>query len=274
VIALGLALLAAVLIWPVPTLLARSGAALRHPVAALLLWQGIGLGTGFAAIGAGLAYGFSHRSALATTAVLAAFVVAVYLLAVAVVVTGRTLAQRRRHRQVLDLVGTPLPALPGGVKGGLLLDSTTAMAYCLPGLRPRMVVTSAALADLTPRAFAAVVVHERAHLSQRHDLVVLPFVAWHAALPSLPGARTARAAVALLVEALADDAARTRVGSQPLGEALRAVALVGGPPGATTAEAPPSVDVRLARLGDRLRTPLRSAVVGQPQQPGTPGHLG
>jgi Zn-dependent protease with chaperone function len=245
VIALGLALLAAVLIWPVPTLLARSGAALRHPVAALLLWQGIGLGTGFAAIGAGLVYGLTHRSVLATTAVLAAFVVAVYLLAVAVVVTGRTLAQRRRHRQVLDLVGMPLPALPGG----LLLDSTTAMAYCLPGLRPRMVVTSAALADLTPRAFAAVVVHERAHLSQRHDLVVLPFVAWQAALPFLPGARTARAAVALLVEALADDAARTQVGSQPLGEALRAVALANGPPGATTAEAPPSVDVRLARLG-------------------------
>jgi Zn-dependent protease with chaperone function len=245
VIALGLALLAAILIWPVPTLLARSGAALRHTVAALLLWQGIGLGTGFAAIGAGLAYGFSHRSALATTAVLAACVIAGYLLAVAFVVTGRTLAQRRRHREVLDLVGTPLPALPGG----LLLDSTTAMAYCLPGLRPRMVVTSAALADLTPRAFAAVVVHERAHLRQRHDLVVLPFVAWQAALPFLPGARTARAAVALLVEALADDAARTQVGSRPLGEALRAVSLAGGPPGATTAEASPSVDIRLARLG-------------------------
>jgi Zn-dependent protease with chaperone function len=245
VIALGLALLAAVLIWPVPTLLARSGAALRHPVAALLLWQGIGLGTGFAAIGAGLVYGLSHRSALAAAAVLAAFVVAGYLLAVAVVVTGRTLAQRRRHRQVLDLVGTPLPALPGG----LMLDSTTAMAYCLPGLRPRMVVTSAALADLSPQALAAVVVHERAHLNQRHDLVVLPFVAWQSALPFLPGARTARAAVALLVEALADDAARAQVGSRPLGEALRAVALVGGPPGTAAVQAPLSVDVRLARLG-------------------------
>ena len=163
----------------------------------------------------------------------------------AVAVTIRTLAQRRRHRRLLDLVGTPLPALPGG----LLLDSTTAMAYCLPGLRPRMVVTSAAVADLTPQAFAAVVVHERAHLNQRHDLVVLPFVAWQAALPFLPGARTARAAVALLVEALADDAARTQVGSQPLGEALRAVSMAGGPPGTSTAGPSPSVDIRLARLG-------------------------
>jgi Zn-dependent protease with chaperone function len=244
-IALGLALFAVVLIWPVPTLLARSGAALRHPVAALLLWQAIGLGTGLSAIGAGLTYGLSRRSALGVASVAVALAAAIYLLGVAILVTARTLAQRRRHREVLDLVGTPMPALPGG----RLLDSTTAMAYCLPGLRPRVVVTSAVLRDLTAPAFAAVVAHERAHLNQRHDLVVLPFVAWQTALPFLPGARTARAAVALLVEALADDAARTEVGVHPLTEALRAVSLAAAPPGTPGAPHPePLTAIRLARL--------------------------
>ena len=118
------------------------------------------------------------------------------------------------------------------------------MAYCLPGLRPRMVLTSATLADLSPAALAAVVAHESAHLTQRHDLVVLPFVAWQTALPFLPSSRTARAVVALLVEALADDAARALVGPQPLSEALHAVAMAGS----VDYSAAPSVDLRLARL--------------------------
>jgi Zn-dependent protease with chaperone function len=238
VIAAVLGLVALALLWPVPAALARSGTALRHPVAALLLWQAIGLGTGLAAIGAGLSTG-------SPVLAVAALVLAAYLLGVAVLVTARTLLRRRRHRAILDLVGTPLPSLPGG----RLLDSSTAMAYCLPGLRPRMVVTSAALADLSPHQLTAVVAHEQAHLQQRHDLVVLPFIAWHAALPFLPGARTARAAVALLVEALADDAARARVGEHSLRQALRAVAMAGGPPGSPDAAMPPSVEVRLARLG-------------------------
>jgi len=236
VIAVALLALAALLVWPVPAILARSPAALRHPAAALVAWQAVGLASGLALIGAGVAYGLSGP--LWMVGVAGAF--AAYLLLVAARVTVRTLRRRRRHRALLDLVGTPWPALPGG----RLLDSPTAMAYCLPGLRPRMVVTSAALRGLSPRALDAVVAHESAHLQQRHDLVVLPFVAWLAALPFLPGARTARVAVALLVEALADDAARSRIGAEPLGEALRAVGLSG------TADypAPPNVELRLARL--------------------------
>src|SRR6185503_1185283 len=109
----------------------------RHPAAALVAWQVVGLGSGLALIGSGVAYGLNGP--LWMVGVAAAF--AAYLLVVAARVTIRTLRRRRRHRAVLDLVGTPWPALPGG----RLLDSPTAMAYCLPGLRPRMVVTSAAL---------------------------------------------------------------------------------------------------------------------------------
>jgi len=244
-IALGLAALTVVLLWPVPFLLARSHLALRHPAAALVAWQAIGLGTGLAAICAGLAYGLAGPSPapLVATAALGA-----YLLGVAAWVGARTLVRRRRHRAILDLVSTPLPEFPGG----RLLDSPTAMVYCLPGLRPRMVVTSAALAGLSPSALTAVVAHERAHLHQHHDLVTLPFVAWHTALPFLPGARTARSAVALLVEILADDAARARVGTAPLRDALISVVLSGAPSEAGTeapgTEAPGATALRLSRL--------------------------
>lgn len=253
------------LLWPVPALLARSRLALRHPGPALAAWQAVGLASGLAGIGAGVAYGLQGPQWTHRVVLVAAIAFGAYLLAVAARVSVRTVRNRRRHRYLLDLVSQPLPALfgsdrfggaqfggarsggglfGGGLPGGRLLDSTTAMAYCLPGLRPRMVVTSAALTNLSPAALAAVVAHESAHLAQRHDLVVLPFVAWQSALPFLPGARTARAAVALLVEALADDAARSRIGAEPLGEALAAVAMAGS----ADYTASPSVDIRLARL--------------------------
>jgi Zn-dependent protease with chaperone function len=178
---------------------------------------------------------WTHRVAL-----VGALGLAGYLLLMAGLVIVRTVRHRRRHRHLLDLVGHPLPALPGG----RLLDSPTATAYCLPGRQSRMVVTSGALDTLSAPALAAVIAHESAHLSQRHDLVVLPFVAWRAALPFLPSARTARAVVALLVEAMADDAARTRLGDQWLAEALVAVPLSGSADYAATA----NTDLRLARL--------------------------
>ena len=238
--ALILASVTVALVWPVPVWLASSRRALRHPAWALVAWQLVGLASGLTAIGALLAYGLNTPLWTRWVALAAAAGLAGYLLAVAVRVGLRTARHRRRHRELLDLVGHPLPALPGG----RLLDSPTATAYCLPGLRSRMVVTSGALSTLSPPALAAVLAHESAHLSQRHDLVVMPFVAWQTALPFLPSARTARAAVALLVEAMADDAARSRIGAQPLGEALTTVALAG------TADysAAPHTELRLARL--------------------------
>ena len=53
----------------------------------------------------------------------------------------------------------------------------------------------------------AVLAHERAHVEQRHDLVVLPFAAFGTTFPWLPAVRSAQAQVALLVEMLADDRA-------------------------------------------------------------------
>lgn len=237
--ALGLLVVALVLAGPVPYRLARSRTALRHPVPALLAWQAIGACTGLAAVGAALTVG-AGDGPFALVALGAGVLLAGYLLTVSAWVTVRTLARRRSHRDLLDLVGTPLPALPGG----RLVVSAAPVAYCLPGRRPRLVLTSAVLARLAPAALDAVVAHERAHLRQRHHLVLLPFAAWQAALPFLPAARTARASVALLVEALADDTARARVGTAPLADALHTVALAQEPGGVSTTDVP----LRLARL--------------------------
>ena len=54
---------------------------------------------------------------------------------------------------------------------------------------------------------AAVLAHERAHLRERHDLVLLPFTALRRAFPRSATCAGAHRAVALLVEMLADDRA-------------------------------------------------------------------
>jgi beta-lactamase regulating signal transducer with metallopeptidase domain len=63
------------------------------------------------------------------------------------------------------------------------------------------------VAELDDAQLAAVVAHERAHLKEHHHLLLLPFVAWEAALPVLPAAARAHAAVRELVEMRADDVA-------------------------------------------------------------------
>jgi len=223
---------------PVPALLAASPTALRRPGWALLTWQILGATSGLAAIGAFAAFALT-RHPLAGAAKIAAVGLTGYLLAVTATVTWQTLRRRAAHRELLDLVSTPLPELPGG----RLLDAATPSAYCLPGRRSRLVLTAGAIDALEPTALAAVIAHERAHLSQRHDLVALPFTAWQAAWPFLPGARTARAAVDLLIEALADDTACACVGAPAVTQALRTVRLR-----SASAEGPFDLQVRLARL--------------------------
>ena len=49
--------------------------------------------------------------------------------------------------------------------------------------------------------------HERTHLRERHDLVVLPFVAWGATAPFVRGMVCAQFAVATLIEMRAGDVA-------------------------------------------------------------------
>lgn len=249
----------------------------RDPAGALLLWQAIGLAGGLSLLGSGVVFGLAplgdslptavvellregpSRLGLAQLLVLAATaVLAVRLLGVLGLLTARTLRDRRRHRNLLDVLATPQPGAPGA----RVLDHPLPTAYCLPGLRaPRLVVSAGALDALPTGELAAVLAHERAHLAEHHDLVVLPFVAWAATAPFVPGMARAQAAVAALIEMRADDRARTATDVAALSGALRTVA--GSTAGLTSFSA--ATAARLARMQrdpDPLPAAARLAVRG------------
>ena len=74
---------------------------------------------------------------------------------------------RARHREVLALAGRLRPEI-----GAVVLCDAEPAVYCLPGRGKRIVVTAGALELLDDEQLAAVLAHERAHLDQRHDLVI------------------------------------------------------------------------------------------------------
>src|SRR5690606_7583986 len=84
----------------------------------------------------------------------------------------------------------------------------------------RLVITEAALTALPGDQLAAVVAHEEAHLHERHDLVLEFFTVLHTATPRPLRTDRALSEVALLVEVLADRAAREQVGEVALGRAI------------------------------------------------------
>src|SRR3712207_557859 len=143
-----------------------------------------------------------HWVTLTLAGVLATELVGVLLLS-----WVRTARTRRRHRELLELVVRPasLPmALPSTPPDARLLEHPAPVAFCIPGARPLLVLSSGMVAELDDAQLAAVVAHERAHLREHHHLYLLPFVAWEAALPVLPAAGRAHAAVRTLVEMRAE----------------------------------------------------------------------
>jgi hypothetical protein len=147
-----------------------------------------------------------------------------------------------------------------------LLDHPVVAAYCLPGVRPRIVLSQGVLDVLTGAQLAAVVGHERAHARGQHDLVILPFRAWRQTFPFLPSAGAALGAVELLVELLADDTASRRGGAEPLLGALHGLA--DAAPGdvqvATRAARLTARPARLSRLATAVVYVAAMALVGLP----------
>ncbi|MCX6466418.1 MAG: M56 family metallopeptidase [Pseudonocardiales bacterium] len=280
--ALGLLVLGVLLAEPVSRALARARWPVRDPVGALLVWQAVGLSGGLALLGAGVVYGLaplgdSLPAALAAAgpdelarlgplhlaALVAALLLALRLVGVLAAITVRTLRARRRHRDLLDVLGTPWPAAPGA----RVLDHPVPVAYCLPGLRSRLVLSAGVLDVLDPAGVRAVLAHERAHLRERHDLVVLPFVAWGATAPFVRGMVCAQLAVAALIEMRADDVAACRCRPGELVGALRTMG--GAAPAAALSSFTTALDSRLTRISDpppplptALRVLVRAAAVG------------
>jgi len=251
---IALAALAVLLAWPVPILLGRARWPRRAPAVALALWQSIALAGGLSMIGALLTFGlepFGHDLVDASIgfarldgdadpwhvlALCAALLLTVHLLFNLVATLVRSERQRRRHAQLVTLLSSPLES------GARLIDSPTPVAYCLPGPFSSVTVYSAGLVELLdPDELEAVVEHEKAHVEQRHDVVLIAFRAWYASLPWFPIAYRAQREVGLLIEMLADDRARRSVDT---GTLARAIAAVGA--SATTSSA--ELNDRILRL--------------------------
>ncbi|NJP32761.1 M56 family metallopeptidase [Micromonospora thermarum] len=256
--------------WLTALVLAGSRWTWRSPRVAILCWQAVGLAVGLSAMGLPIALGLAAYDrptgsalwALATDlghGTLPVGVGAIHLGlvgvgfgigAVLLTTTVRSLhaavRAQRRHRDLLTLVARRDPTVPGA----LVLDHPSAAAYCLPGVKPRVVVSAGTL-DLLDRAeLAAVLTHERAHAQERHDLVLLPFTALCRALPWVRWVHDAHERVALLVEMRADDKARELHAEAPLAGALRRFAAAGTriTPAGTLGMGDRDLDVRVQRL--------------------------
>ncbi|KUI43611.1 Zn-dependent protease with chaperone function [Mycobacterium sp. IS-1590] len=280
--ALAFTVLALVLSGPVPALLARASWPFRAPRAAIVLWQAIALAAVLSAFSAGIAIasrlfapGPDGRPTATITSEIAVlgwpvWIVYVVVLALTLVVGARLIAavvqvaiatrrRRARHRMVVDLVGKSQKWAHAHAGGGLrILDVDQPLAYCLPGVRSRVVVSEGTLTTLADNEIAAILTHERAHLRARHDLVLEMFTAVNAAFPRFVRSGSALDAVRLLVEMLADDAALRIAGPTPLARALVACAAGRTPSGALAAGGPTTL-LRVRRLGGRPNSRVLAA---------------
>ncbi|MCW2687370.1 MAG: Zn-dependent protease with chaperone function [Mycobacterium sp.] len=275
--ALAFTLVALLLVGPVPALLARASWPMRAPRAAVVLWQAIAVAAVLSAFSAGIAIasrllvpGADGRPTATLTSeieqlgwplwVLYVVVFALTLLIGArlgVAVLQVAIATRRRrahHRMLVDLLGVSRDSVPtqscAKASDLRILDVSQPLAYCLPGVRSRVVVSEGTLTTLSDREITAILTHERAHLRARHDLVLEAFTAVHAAFPRFVRSASALGAVRLLIELLADDAAVRAAGPTPLARALVACASGRTPSGALAAGGPTTV-LRVRRLGGR-----------------------
>lgn len=225
----------------------------RSPAAAILLWQALGLAWGLAAVGAlvepaivayrsgGSVLAAARRiitdgrllpgrdalpAVLRMVSFAAGTALLVLLCSVLIMALVAVLCARRRQRALLALLAHGDPRIPGT----LVVDHPTAAAYCVPGLRSKIVVSAGALSLLDRAELAAVLAHERAHLRERHDLVLIPFTALLRAFPRSRVAATAHRAVSLLVEMLADDRARRHRPARELATALLRFGVAGAGP--------------------------------------------
>ncbi|BBY77155.1 integral membrane protein [Mycolicibacterium parafortuitum] len=278
--ALAFAIVALLLSGPVPAMLARATWPLRAPRAAIVLWQAIALAAVLSAFSAGIAIASrlfepgadgrptaTFASSIAMlgwplwTAYVVVFVLTLVIGARLIVSVLRVaIATRRRrahHRMVVDLVGSHRrrPRSRGGLR---ILDVAEPLAYCLPGVRSRVVVSEGALNTLSANEVSAILEHENAHLRARHDLVLEMFTAVHAAFPRFVRSAHALNAVRLLIELLADDAAVRAEGPTPLARALVACASGRAPRGALAAGGPTTV-VRVRRLGGEPNSRILAA---------------
>jgi Zn-dependent protease with chaperone function len=253
----------------------------RSPAAAILLWQAIGLGWGLAAVGTLMGVGATTGGGAVLTGALdqvqrvvraggmpaaghlaeairlgclcAGIILLTVLCWILAAATTSVVRARQRQHELLSLLAHGDPKVPGA----LVVDYPAAAAYCVPGLRSAIVISAGTLELLDAAELAAVLAHERAHLRERHDLVLLPFIALLRAFAWAGIARQAYHQVGLLVEMHADDRARQHRPARELATALLRVGAAGGGgvPSGALAAAGQEVDGEVAARVVRLLRP-------------------
>lgn len=237
--------IAIALAWPVPVALSRASWPMRAPVMSLLLWQAIGLAGGLSMIGALALAGYAALPGHPWLALIPAGLFLAYLLIHLGVTIVQVTRQRHRHLSLIEMLTSPHPTRART----RVIDDAVPVAYCLPiGARSVTVLSQGLLDRLDADELVAVIAHERAHVEQRHDLLLLAFRAWRSALPWFPVAGRAEAEVAALVEMLADDHARREVRDEVLARAILAVGASGVPGAERVVSGSTRVSDRFRRL--------------------------
>ncbi|MCX5044374.1 M56 family metallopeptidase [Aldersonia sp. NBC_00410] len=277
------AALALVLTGPVPMALSRARWTHRAPRAALVLWQAVAIAAVLSAFGSGLAIasqllvpGPDGRPTTSPTREIDALGAPLWTLSVIVfaltVLIGlrlmyagirvgvRTRRRRARHRILVDLLDradSPVarsrradsPVARARSSYVRVLDMPEPIAYCLPGVRRRVVLSEGTFTSLGDPELTAVLAHEHSHLRARHDLVLEFFTAVHEAFPRFVRSGSALGAVALLIELLADDSAVRATGPTPVARALVACSNSVAPQGALGLGGTSTL-LRVQRLGE------------------------
>jgi Zn-dependent protease with chaperone function len=239
-----------------PHLLARQTWLRAAPGEALFLWQAVCLsGVAAALLAAPVAVlSLPHDRPWLRLAAYAVSLLMLVRLLVSGHLVGTALRRRRaEHRQLVDLLGERVERPDARAEGVTVLARGNPTVYCLPGRHDRIVLSQEAVERLRAEELTAVMAHEEAHLSQRHDLLLELFTVLHEAVPRRLRAEKAMREVNLLAEMLADRAAARRVGPLALAHAL--VAMAGGTRTGDTADLEPPLGTLAggAQVALRLR---------------------
>jgi Zn-dependent protease with chaperone function len=175
-------------------------------------------------------------------------------MAIALVITLiRTARWRRQHCAALAVLSSPAPFADACVLAG-----DAPLVYCLPGPQRRIVLTTGALRQLNWAELDAVLSHERAHLRQRHHLVLIWTAALRQAFPWSRLARIANQETTRLIELLADDAAVRTNDRLDLAAALLHLSGSGAAPRFALGAADSNAAQRVRRLIDPPRRVSRT----------------
>lgn len=173
--------------------------------------------------------------------------------------------RRRRHRNQLHRRHLDALRLSGSRSSGrvrtLWLPHDHPIAYSLGGRRAMIVASDGLRTRLTPAELQAVFAHENAHVRSRHHLLTGCAEVLGKTLRFVPLMRELPKVISLFVELAADQTAAAQCGAGPVRSALLAIGTTGGPKKAL-AMSGGDTSIRLSRLEDPQRLPLRSGVAG------------